>query len=165
MATLGIDEAIGECSPGRLIRQINKLIERRVQALLADSDQSFEEWMALKLISDGVVEHAGDLSRAFGIGTGATTRLIDSLEHQGLVERDRIRDDRRVVLVKLTDLGKTHYRNKLPDMIGCWNDLLRDFEQEEVDQLVTLLSKLQAAFVREVGSNQQRDKVAVAAAK
>ena len=75
--------------------------------------------MALKLIHDGVVENAGDLARDFGIGTGATTRLIDNLEDQGLVERDRTRDDRGVVLLKLTQLGEKHYRTKVADMIDC----------------------------------------------
>lgn len=149
MAKLNINDAVGERSPSSLLRRINKLLQKRVQARFSDSDPTFEEWMALKLISDGVVDTAGDLSRDFEIGTGATTRLIDSLENQGFVERDRTQEDRRMVLLKLTPHGKTYFRSKVPDMIDCWDDLLRDFEKEEVDRLIMLLMKLQAAFGRE----------------
>lgn len=148
MARLKIDDAVGERSPSRLIRTVNRLLEKRVRERFSDSELSFEEWMALKLISDGLVENAGDLARDFGIGTGATTRLIDSLEDRGLVERDRTRKDRRVVLLKLTAPGREHYRRKVTDMIDCWNDLLKDFDDAELEQLITLMTKLQGAFNR-----------------
>jgi DNA-binding MarR family transcriptional regulator len=149
VATLRIEDAIGARSPSRLLRRINKLLETRMRARFSDSDKTFEEWMALKLVHDGLVENAGDLARDFSIGTGATTRLIDSLEEKGYVERDRIRDDRRVVLLKLTRLGEKYYGSKVPDMIDCWNDLFRDFKKDEVDQLIRLLTKLQSAFAKE----------------
>ncbi len=45
MAVLELSDAIGERSPSRLLRCINKLLERRVQARFSDTDPSFEEWM------------------------------------------------------------------------------------------------------------------------
>jgi len=146
VAKLKINDAVGDRSPSRLLRRINQLLAKRIQDRFCDTDHSFEEWMALKLIFDRVVENAGDLARDFGIGTGATTRLIDSLEAQGLVERDRTRQDRRVVLLKLTEQGEKYYRKKVPDMVDCWNDLLREFTKEEVEQLIMLLIKLESAF-------------------
>ncbi|WP_245598135.1 MarR family winged helix-turn-helix transcriptional regulator [Ottowia thiooxydans] len=148
---LELSDAIGERSPSRLLRCINKLLERRVQARFSDTDPSFEEWMALKLLFDGVAENAGDLARDLGIASGATTRLIDSIEKQGFVERDRTRQDRRVVLVKLTALGKRHYLSKVPDMVDCWNEIFEDFQTHEVVQLITLLAKLKGAFERTAG--------------
>jgi DNA-binding MarR family transcriptional regulator len=148
VAALGTADTIGQRSPGRLLRRINKLLQKRIHERLAeaDNDRPFEEWMALKLVSEGMVETPGDLAREFGIGTGAATRLTDNLEQQGLIERDRIREDRRVVLLKLTALGKKRYISSVPTMVSCWNDLLRDFSRDEVSQLVTLLTKLEAAF-------------------
>jgi DNA-binding MarR family transcriptional regulator len=146
VAKLKIEDAIGERSPSRLLRRINKLLDLRMRERFSEADPSFEEWKALKLIHDGLVENAGDLARDFAIGTGATTRLIDSLEGQGFVERDRTSEDRRVVLLKLTQRGEKHFRNKVPDMINCWDAWLKEFKKDEVEQLIKLLTKLQTAL-------------------
>jgi DNA-binding MarR family transcriptional regulator len=141
----------GEMNEGSLtcnIRRVHRLLLKRVQARFSESDQSFEEWMALRLFSEGLVETAGDLAREFGIATGATTRLIDSLEEQGFIERDRKSGDRRVVLLRLTKQGASHFREKLPALHNCWNEVLADWKKDEVEQLITLLAKLQDSFVR-----------------
>jgi DNA-binding MarR family transcriptional regulator len=135
-------------SVGRLLRRINKLLDKRIQMRFSEAEfgRPYEEWMALKLIFEGLVETAGDLARDFGIGTGATTRLIDSLEDQNLVYRERTHEDRRRVLVKMTPLGRKVYRSKAPVMKNCWNQLLRDFDDDSLCRLIALLSKLEAAF-------------------
>lgn len=46
---------------------------------------------------------AGELASRLGLSTGATTRLIDRLEHSGYVRRTRDTHDRRRVLVEHTD--------------------------------------------------------------
>ncbi len=43
---------------------------------------------------------AGQLSALTGLTSGAVTRLVDRLEHAGVVERDRDPEDRRRVIVK-----------------------------------------------------------------
>jgi DNA-binding MarR family transcriptional regulator len=46
---------------------------------------------------------AGELARESGLSTGAITTLLDRLEQVGYVHRVRDTDDRRRVLVELTD--------------------------------------------------------------
>jgi DNA-binding MarR family transcriptional regulator len=145
---LGVKDVIGERSLTRVLRRVQRSHQKRMEANFSDSDHSFEEWMALRLLADGLVETAGDLAREFGIATGATTRLIDSLENQGFIERDSKQNDRRVVVLKLTKSGEAHFRSKLPDMLECWNNLLKDWKRDEVEQLVALLTKLQDSFIR-----------------
>ncbi|WP_162600801.1 MarR family transcriptional regulator [Paraburkholderia sp. C35] len=145
MTTPDSDIPLGERWPSLLLRRTSRLVEKRMQ-LRFSMDQSFEEWMALKLIADEVVEYAGDLAREFNIGTGATTGLIDGLEKKELVERDRSGKDRRLVRLKLTRKGREHYRKMAPEMANCWKGWLKDFSNEEVGQLITLLTKLQTAL-------------------
>ena len=147
MVKLGVKDVVGERSLMRLLRRVQRLHQKRMQANFSDSDHSFEEWMALRLLADGLVETAGDLAREFGIATGATTRLIDSLENQGFIERDSKQNDRRVVLLKLTKSGEVHFRSKLPDMLECWNVLMKDWTRDEVEQFITLLMKLEVSFL------------------
>jgi DNA-binding MarR family transcriptional regulator len=149
VAQLTVENTVGDRSPGRLLRRINRLLEKRIESRFSDSDLSFEEWMAIKLIHDGIVTNAGDLSKDFAISSGATTRLIDGLEKSGLVERDRTNADRRMVLLKLTSAGLERYHAKIPVMLKSWNELLADFDATELSSLVALLTKLHDAFERD----------------
>lgn len=130
------------------VRRIHKQLVKNVQARFSESDRSFEEWMALRLLFEGRVKTAGDLAREFGIATGATTRLIDNLEEQGFIERDKKSGDRRVVLVRLTDKGAQHFEERLPDLLECWNEVLGDWSPDEVEQLTLLMAKLESSFAR-----------------
>lgn len=47
----------------------------------------------------------GALAEKLGIGHGVATRLVDRLVEKGLVERTRDENDRRVVLVSLSESG------------------------------------------------------------
>jgi DNA-binding MarR family transcriptional regulator len=142
MAVLSIEECVGERSPGRLLRRINKLLMIRMQARFSDADLGFVEFMALKLIRDGVSTTAGELARDMHINTGATTRLIDGLEQKGLIDRARISADRRVVSLALTSAGEAKYIEKVPIMVAQWNEVLAPFDQSEADMLMFLLSKM-----------------------
>jgi DNA-binding MarR family transcriptional regulator len=142
MAVLSIDDVTGERSPGRLLRRINALFNSRIQGRFVDRDLNAVQWIALKLVHDGVVTNAGELARSIDFTTGTTTRLIDALEGSGFMLRDRNALDRRVVRLTLTPAGEAKYRQKAPLMVEGWNELLADFETEEVHEMIRLLSKL-----------------------
>jgi DNA-binding MarR family transcriptional regulator len=66
---------------------------------LGPADLRCLDWLA-----DGP-KTAGQLARATALTPAATTALVDRLARKGLVERYRSDDDRRQVLVRMTDLG------------------------------------------------------------
>jgi DNA-binding MarR family transcriptional regulator len=139
MAVLSIDDVTGERSPGKLLRQINTLLKTRIQGRCVDPDLDAVQWMALKLVHDGVVTSAGELARSIDFTTGATTRLIDGLEGSGFMLKDPSASDRRVAHLILTPAGEAKYMQKA---LEGWDELLADFETEEVQEMTRLLSKL-----------------------
>ena len=48
----------------------------------------------------------GDISKLLGTSQGVATRMVDRLIHKGMVERKRDADDRRVVMVSLSQKGR-----------------------------------------------------------
>ena len=66
---------------------------------LGPADLRCLDWLA-----DGA-KTAGQLARATALTPAATTALVDRLARKGLVERYRGDEDRRQVLVRMTDLG------------------------------------------------------------
>ncbi len=135
-------------SPGRLVRRFAKLAIHYVEAQLEgrfrelDVSFSFTQWIALKVIEGGVATNAGELARELDITTGATTRLIDTLEDHGLLARDRGSSDRRVVTLLLTDAGHEVVTALMTDVIGAWSDIFEVIDQKEADAFLATLGKL-----------------------
>ncbi len=152
MARFGMDMCVAARSPGRMVRRLAKLatahVESRLEARFEAFDLSYTHWIALKVIHDEVVRTAGDLAGELGITTGATTRLIDTLEDHGLLSRDRGTEDRRVVRLCLTDAGRHVTRELLPDVVGAWSDIFEDVDQAEAEAFVATLAKLFATAER-----------------
>jgi DNA-binding MarR family transcriptional regulator len=139
MAVLCIDDVTGEHAPGSLLRQINTLLKSQIQGRFVDPDLNAVQWIALKLVHDGVVTNAGELARSIDFTTGAATCLIDGLEGSGFMRKDHNASDRRVGHLILTPAGEARYMQKA---LEGWNELLADFESEEVQEMTRLLSKL-----------------------
>jgi DNA-binding MarR family transcriptional regulator len=144
MAGFKITDCVAQRAPGRLIRRIDKLMAGLMEQRLEGLPLSYSQWATLKLIRDGVVETAGDLARDLGYTTGATTRLIDSLEEAKALVRVRTRDDRRVVRLAITPHGEEMAQAMLQPALDLWNEMVADFDQAEADQLVNSLAKLLA---------------------
>jgi DNA-binding MarR family transcriptional regulator len=158
MSKLTAEDLTGERSPGRLIRRLHRLLVTRVDSIFDDEQLTIVQWTALKLVRDGTATTAGELARAMGIATGATTRLIDSLEEIGYIKRDLNSPDRRVVRLVLTKAGEKKHAERVPIMVDSWNEILVDFKKQEVDQLIHLLMKLHDSMERVVEASSRGDK-------
>jgi DNA-binding MarR family transcriptional regulator len=89
---------------------------------------------------------AGALGRASGLSSGAVTTLIDRLERAGYVRRVRDTEDRRRVLVAMTDEARRRAAEvwgpiaaEAGDLVGAYDDaqlaLLRDFTRAARESL------------------------------
>jgi DNA-binding MarR family transcriptional regulator len=148
MAHLSVEDCVGERSPGRLLRQINKLMVSRVALRFARTELSFPQWLALKLVNDGVVGTPGELARELDMTSGATTRLIDTLEEQGLLRRARTPGDRRMIHLMISAGGARALLRLAPVIAGSWNEILSDFADSEFERLIDLLTLLQSRLRR-----------------
>lgn len=84
----------------------------------------------------------GDLSRILGVPFSSATRTADWLVKSGYLQRLADPDDRRVVRVELTELGKDLYRAMNDLFVIGAEQFLRDFSAEERKELGRLLGKL-----------------------
>ena len=91
---------------------INRRIKRMHDETLDQLDLNFTDWhvlTALRWAGTPYRRSAGELARRAELTSGAMTSRLDALEKEGLVRRLRDPDDRRSVLVELTEKGrKTH---------------------------------------------------------
>jgi len=157
MAVFTVEDCAASRSPGRLLRRLDKIMSAHVQSKFDGFDLTFQQWIALRVVRDGIVSNAGELAADLGITTGATTRMIDQLEEKGLLTRDRTSEDRRVVRLGITPAGRLAAKELQDHVVSAWNEVLVDFAQEEADQLVLLLTKLLAAAERVAAANKETE--------
>ena len=88
------------------LRRIFKALQDYSQEVSSSFGITGPQLWALKTLSrhDGLA--LGDLSRQMYLHPSTITGVIDRLERKGYVARDRDRNDRRVVKVKLTPAGE-----------------------------------------------------------
>lgn len=88
------------------------------------------------------------VARALDVTTGTLTISVNSLVKKGYVQRVRSEEDRRVVLVSLTEKGREafdHHKRFHDEMIA---EVVKDLSQEEQAVLEKSLGRLNAYFMR-----------------
>jgi len=75
----------------------------------------------------------------------AITGLIDRLEHQGLVLRQRSPDDRRVIYVELTDKARQCLDQMEEPIKELHTQMVSNLSKAELKELSRLLEKVRAA--------------------
>jgi DNA-binding MarR family transcriptional regulator len=84
----------------------------------------------------------GDLSRILGVPFSTATRTADWLVNNGYIQRLADPEDRRVVRVELTEVGKELYRAMNDQLLGSAEQFLHNFSSEERKEFGRLLGKL-----------------------
>lgn len=89
---------------------------------------------------------AGEIANASLLTLGAVSMRIDRLERDGKVTRTRSTEDRRIVLVSLTDEGRELIERIHPLHVQAQSRLLADLSSDEVAALEPLLRKVEESI-------------------
>jgi MarR family transcriptional regulator, multiple antibiotic resistance protein MarR len=93
-------------SVGYLLGRARASLLSRLDAELVPFGLSAMQFAVLKNLSRGTARTAADLCRLMSYDTGAMTRILDHLEETGLLRRERCREDRRVVFLRVSAAGR-----------------------------------------------------------
>ena len=83
------------------------------------------------------------------VTSGTMTSLLDRLEAKGLVRRSSHPDDRRKILVLITDAGRQVLDSVLPVTHAFSRELFSGFSSQEQEQLIGFLTRIRGR-VREL---------------
>jgi DNA-binding MarR family transcriptional regulator len=89
---------------------------------------------------------AGELACAAQLTPATVTQMLDHLAAGGHVERARLERDRRVVVSRLTPLGRREIEAKRAKWQARWEQALADVAPEELRATTRVLTRLQAVF-------------------
>ncbi|MEK6755100.1 MAG: MarR family transcriptional regulator [Bacteroidota bacterium] len=88
----------------------------------------------------------GEIGKKILVTGGCVTVIVDNLEKEGLVERTRSNEDRRVIQVQLTAKGEQLFRDVFQQHAERITELASVLTEEEQIQLSGLLKKLGLAL-------------------
>jgi DNA-binding MarR family transcriptional regulator len=89
---------------------------------------------------------AGELALAARLTPATVTQMLDHLAEGGHVERARLERDRRVVVSRLTPLGRREIEAKRAKWQGRWEQALADVDADQLRAATRVLTRLQAIF-------------------
>ena len=129
----------------RLFRNIN-VIEERAICTGDYKDVTANDMHVIEAIDMEEARNMSSVARSLGVTTGTLTIAVNSLVKKGYVERARSEEDRRVVLVSLSEEGKRaylHHRQFHERMIEA---IVEELSEEEQAVLEKALVKLDRFF-------------------
>lgn len=139
-------------SPMQVLSRITRLaryLDRHRRTAFARHDlESWEFDVLAALRRSGEPYHLspGQLLRETMVTSGTMTNRVDRLVARGLVTRTDHPDDRRGVLVRLTQSGKDAVDSAISDLLSAEQQILSALPSAQRDQLAESLRQLMAPY-------------------
>lgn len=124
------------------LRHISGIIKQQGRQMLNAYTITPPQFVALQWLLESGDMTIGDLSNKMYLAFSTTTDLIDRMEKSELVQRVRDENDRRVVRIHLLKEGERIIEEVIVKRQQYLEDILDQFDAEEVASLSVLLQKL-----------------------
>ena len=133
-------------SAGLLLALLGQHAMRRLRVAHDDQDLSPRQFHLLGLLHDRGAMTQGELGNLMGIAPSVLVQLLNPLEDDGRISRDRDPADRRRHVVTLTSAGKKHLNRAARAQRDAEDELLASLTTNQREQLRQLLLTLRDQF-------------------
>ena len=138
---------------------IEKYLRRTHEETLEQLDLTWGEFRilcSLRYSGSPYQSTPGRLGEHLGLSSGAMTARLDKMETAGLVRRLPDPDDRRGVVVELSDHGRERWEESIALQMEKESIVAATLSDDERDQLNDLLRRLVIAFTETYGPVAKR---------
>ena len=142
------------------IDRLERHLDRSMRDTLDGFDLSYGEWKLmghLRYAGPPYRGKPGKISKHMGLSSGAMTNRLDNMERRGLVRRLDDPDDRRGVIVELTEAGKRLWEDSVGAQAEKESLVAAALNEAEKRQLNDLLRRLMHSFERQHGPLKQKE--------
>ena len=112
------------------------------------SDITNNDMHVIEAVGVGEPKNMSAIAKLLSVTVGTLTIAMNSLVKKGYVNRERGKEDRRIVNISLSEKGKCAYRHHEEFHRHMIDEILKDLTEEETEALVRSLSKLEQWFRR-----------------
>ena len=133
-------------SIGYQIKRVMQAMSSALEPVFAEQGLTHAQWSVLVSLHFERGRTCAELARDQAHDKGAMTRLIDQMEEKGWVTRERATDDRRHVILALTEKGEAVAQQTRDRVAACWNGWLAGWEPGKVQQFLGDLRELRTTI-------------------
>jgi homoprotocatechuate degradation regulator HpaR len=105
-----------------------------------------QQWRVVRVLAAEKKLDTGELSRLTFLLAPSLTRILKTLDQEGLVQRTPDPDDLRRVDVQLSKAGRIVYNKVSPDSERLYREIEEQFGLQKLNELYVLLKDLQGAI-------------------
>jgi DNA-binding MarR family transcriptional regulator len=137
----------------RVFKRVGHMLKQSMDKQFGDMKLTGPQGMLMGILAHDGEMKISDLSEKLGLSNSTVSGIIDRLEKQGLVERIRSNEDRRVVYVNVTETYKREFKEKFCKIEKYLQESLTRATDEEVEIILKGIDKLEEVIKRQ----QQND--------
>ena len=131
-----------------LVKLFNEIMDIEAKAIITPDfkDITNNDMHVIEAVGIEEPRNMSSVAKSLSITVGTLTVSVNNLVKKGYIHRVRSNEDRRVVLISLTDKGKkafNHHKKFHEDMI---QSLIAGLSEKEINTLVTALTNLKEFF-------------------
>ena len=131
-----------------LVKLFQEIMDIESKALITSEfkDISVNDMHIIEAIGEREPKNMSSVAKIMSVTVGTLTIAINSLVKKGYVHRERSEEDRRVVLISLTEKGKKANAHHMKFHDGMIQAVLKDLNEEQQEVLVKALMNLRTFF-------------------
>ncbi len=95
-----------------------------------------------------------NISTKFEVSRARATMILNALKNKGYVELIRKKDDRRKIIINLTDTGKNYITEKLAILNEKIINFIKEFSAEKTQTLISLLNDIIDIIIKKQENNK-----------
>ena len=120
----------------------------KIESYLSKIEMTNSQFLILLClyVSDKNIDNITNISKKLGISNVTVSNVVKTLQIKGLVERKKLKEDKRFSRVVLNKKGKDFMKNFIPEYYSKYKGLFKEFDKEELLQLQFLIVKLNLAI-------------------
>lgn len=129
-------------SVGPLVGRVRSVLLSSLDGELQPFGITATQFGILKHVAEGTARTAADLCRVLHYDTGSMSRMVDRLEEKELIRRERSKDDRRQVTLRVTPAGRAALPRLRDIAARVIASMLTGFSAGEVHDLKRYLDRM-----------------------
>ena len=120
----------------------------KIESYLSKIEMTNSQFLILLClyVSDKNIDNITNISKKLGISNVTVSNVVKTLQIKGLVERKKLKEDKRFSCIVLNKKGKDFMKNFIPEYYSKYKGLFKEFDKEELLQLQFLIVKLNLAI-------------------
>ncbi len=122
--------------------RVYTILSRNLSAKVSALGLTTPQYRVLRQLG-GAGRSASELAALLGVTPGNLTGILDRLEQEGLLSRERGKTDRRSLQVRITPAGEALMSRAVPEMHQHLRQLFTTLDADEVTQMKALLERLE----------------------